>query len=342
MTDVSLPAPGPAVGGGPPVALVSPGDVRDAGVRIRGVVHRTPTIDIPIEDGDALVLKCENLQVTGSFKVRGAVNLVARHAAGSRTGVVTYSSGNHAQAVAFAARHAGLPCVAVVPTTAPAIKVRAIEALGAEVIREGTLWSDRRDRATHEAGVRGLLIVPPSDHPDIIAGQATAGVELMDDRPGLTSVFVPVGGGGLLSGVAAAVKHRNPAIQVVGVEPAGAARMTLSRRAGRPVALDRAVSIADGLLPLEAGPHAWAHVCALVDDLVSVDDASIVAAMLWLFERAKLVVEPSGAAALAGALSCLAAGRLSGRTGVVVSGGNIALATMARIAAELDVDGGAA
>jgi threonine dehydratase len=248
-----------------------------------------------------------------------------------RRGVITYSSGNHGQAMALAARTLGSPAVVVMPTTAPAVKSDGARALGAEVIFEGTTSSERKARAEREAASRGLTMVPPFEHRWIIAGQGTAGLEILDQAPApLAAVVVQMGGGGLVSGVAAGIKQLAPATRVIGVEPAGAAKMTASRAAGHPVTLDRTASVADGLMPVRPGDLTFAHVQKFVDDLVTVDDSEIVAATVWLFNRAKIVVEPSGAAALAGILSGKIA--VAGTTVAILSGGNIALEKIAELA----------
>ena len=217
----------------------------------------------PVPAGRPLWLKCESLQPAGAFKIRGAYNMVARLTPEQRArGVVTYSSGNHGQAMALAARELGAPAVVVMPTTAPAIKVEGARAFGAEVIFAGTTSADRRVRAEAEAAARGLTMVPPFDHEWIIAGQGTAGLEILDQCPDVAAIVVPVGGGGLLAGVAAAVKQARPQVKVIGVEPSGAAKMTASIAAGHPVTLPSTATIADGLMPVRPGDLTFAHVQA--------------------------------------------------------------------------------
>ncbi|MCY4074968.1 MAG: threonine/serine dehydratase, partial [Acidobacteria bacterium] len=328
-------------------ALVSLADIRGAAARIEGVAVRTPLVSVagppsppaasepvgdhagsgsgvPPDSGGTprLFLKCENLQRGGSFKLRGAFNFIVQVAAERRAGgLITYSSGNHAQAVALAARTLGAPAVVVMPETAPAVKVDGARALGAEVLFEGTTSVERRARAEAEAERRGLTIVPPFDHPEIVAGQGTVGLEILDDCPAPAAVYVPVGGGGLAAGVAAAVKARCPAARVVGVEPVGADAMARSLAAGAPVTLDRAESIADGLLPVRPGDLTFAHAAALVDEIVTVDDAAIAAAVRWLAARAKIVAEPSGAASVAAALGRADAAWRSAPGGSAPAGG---------------------
>ena len=204
--------------------------------------------------------------------------------------------------MALAARRLGAPAVVVMPTTAPAVKVDGARAFGAEVLFAGTTSIDRKLAAEALASERGLTIVPPFDHADIIAGQGTAGLEIVDQRPDVKAVYVPVGGGGLISGVAAAVKRLAPSVRLVGVEPAGAPKMTRSLAAGQPTTLDAIDSIADGLLAVRPGDLTFAHVAALVDEVVTVTDDEIRDAMRFLVRQSKLVAEPSGAASVAGAL----------------------------------------
>lgn len=299
-------------------------DVRAAARRIQGVARPTPVVDLTEPGGPRLAAKCENLQPVGAFKIRGAYNMLAQLAPAERSrGVITYSSGNHGQAVAYAARLLGVPAVIVMPTTAPAVKVAGVRELGAEVIFEGTTSVERQARAEAEAARRGLTMVPPFDHPWIIAGQGTVGLEILDQCPLAATVVVPVGGGGLIAGVATAIKHVRPTVRVVGVEPVGAAKMAASLRAGAPVTLDRVASIADGLLPVRPGDLTFAHVRAYVDELVTVDDEAIERAVAWLARRAHLVVEPSGAASLAAVQAGAVRPPDWGVTVVVLSGGNL-------------------
>jgi threonine dehydratase len=313
--------------------LVSLDAIRLAAARIRDVARVTPLVEAP---GDALpgpdsaprlFLKCENLQAAGAFKIRGAYNMIVQLPdEARRRGVVTFSSGNHGLAVALAARRLGIPAVIVMPTTAPAVKVEGARRYGADVIFEGTTIVHRRARAEAEAAERGLTIVPPFDHEWIIAGQGTIGLEILDQRPDVQTLYVPVGGGGLISGISAAVKRLKPAVRIIGVEPAGAPKMSTSLKAGHPVTLDRVDTIADGLTTVRPGDVTFPHVQALVDEIVQADDEATVAAMRWLFREAKLVVEPSGAVTVAAALARGAAGTAV----AVLSGGNVEPAAYAR------------
>lgn len=318
------------------MSVISRDDIEDAARRIRGIATHTPLVDVSHLADRPLRLKCENLQVAGAFKIRGAYNKIASLSAGQgRCGVITYSSGNHAQAVAYAARAIGVPAVVVMPTTAPVVKVDGARSYGAEVLFEGTTSVERRLRAEREADTRGLAMIPPFDDPDIVAGQATVGREILEDAPGVSRVYVPIGGGGLISGVAAAIKLAQRAVytKIIGVEPTGGACMKASLAAGHPVTLDSTQSVADGLLPVRPGDLTYAHVERFVDDVVTVDDDAILHSTAWLFRRAKLVVEPSGAAALAAVQR--AASPSDGLSVAVLSGGNIALSALCDL---LDAD----
>jgi threonine dehydratase len=299
-------------------------DIRQAAARVRPVARVTPLVDVSNLAGRPLLLKCESLQPGGAFKIRGAYNMVAQLTPEQRQrGVVTYSSGNHGQAMALAARELGAPAVVVMPTTAPPIKIEGAKGFGAEVIFAGTTSTERRTRAEAEAAARGLTMVPPFDHEWIIAGQGTLGLEILEQKPDVATILVPVGGGGLLAGVAAAVKLSKAGVRVIGVEPSGAAAMKASLEAGEPVTLPKTESVADGLMPVRPGDLTFAHAREYVDEVITVDDAQIIDAVMWLFTKAKIVAEPSGAATVAAALS----GRVSsdGPVVAIVSGGNISL-----------------
>lgn len=317
------------------VSLVTLDEIRAASARIRAVVRRTPVHEAGAE---RLLLKCENLQVTGAFKIRGATNMLALlDPAERRRGVITYSSGNHGQAVAHAAACHGTRAVVVMPETAPRVKVDAVRRRGGEVIIAGTTSAHRKTRAEAEADAQGLTMVPPFDHPWIIAGAGTTGLEILAQCPDASTVFIPMGGGGQISGVSAAVKQMRPGVRVVGVEPAGAARMTASLAAGLPVTLASTRSIADGLLTVRPGDLTLVHVREYVDQVVTVDDEQIAGAMRWLFSEAHLVAEPSGAAAVAAALVAR-----DSRAVAVVSGGNVDAADFARYITASPVSGGPA
>ena len=298
-------------------------DIRDAAKRLSKIARITPLLDVSAQAGRRLLLKCESLQPSGAFKIRGAYNMVAQLSDDQRRrGVVTFSSGNHGQAMALAARELGAPAVVVMPTTASKVKVDGARGFGAEVIFAGTTSTERRERAEAEARERGLTIVPPFDHPWIIAGQGTTGLEILEQCPDVATVLVPIGGGGLAAGVAAAIKLSRPEVLVIGVEPAGAAAMKASIEAGSPITLERAQSVADGLMPVRPGDLTFAHVKQFVDRVVTVEDSQIIDAVLWLHGSANVVAEPSGAASVAAALSGLGG---SGPTVAIISGGNVSL-----------------
>jgi threonine dehydratase len=304
---------------------VSVNDIAAAADALADVIVRTPLLPAPWLAGRVrgeTRLKCENLQRAGAFKIRGAYTMVARLPAEARErGVIAFSSGNHAQGVALAAKLFDVPCVVVMPTTAPAVKVEGAKALGAEVILEGTTSIQRQRRAEQESATRGLAIIPAFDHTDIIAGQGTVGAEILEDWQQVEQILVPIGGGGLVSGIAAWVKARRSDVAVIGVEPETANAMALSVAAGEPVTIEPAKTIADGLMPVRPGDLTFAHCRDLVDDIVLVSDEQILEATRLLLSRAKLMVEFSGAATLAALLS----GHVDQdrRTAVVLSGGNL-------------------
>ena len=300
--------------------------IQEAQERIRPVAVRTPLYPSDVlsrELGSDVRLKLESLQRTGSFKFRGAYNFVSQLPEDVRSkGVITYSSGNHAQAVALSAQLHDTRAVVVMPTTSPQLKRDGAERWGAEVVLEGTTSLERRAKAESIALERGLVMVPPFDHPSIIAGQGTVGLEIAEDWDAFDSVVVPIGGGGLCSGTAAALRRLRPGVRIFGVEPAGGAAMKAALDAGEPVTLDRSESIADGLLPVRISELTLAHVRELVDDVVLVDDDAIRSAASLLFKQQRLVVEFSGAATVA----ALRSGQVEteGRRVVaVISGGNV-------------------
>jgi threonine dehydratase len=312
--------------------LLSLDDIRAAAIRIAGVARVTPLLEARAlsawggSNAVPLLLKCENLQVGGAFKIRGAYNMASGLPESvRRRGLLTYSSGNHGLAIALTARLLGVPAVIVMPTTAPAVKVEGARALGADVLFEGTTTIERKARAEAEAERRGLTIVPPFDHLQIAAGQGTIGLEILEQCPTVATVYVQMSGGGLISGVATALKRSRPSVCMVGVEPVGVARMTASLAAGHPVTIPIAPGIADGLLAVRPGEVTFPHVQAFVDRVVTIDDGAIVSALQWLFREAKVVAEPSGAITVAAALADGAAGRLDprGPAVAVISGGNV-------------------
>jgi len=312
--------------------LVTLERIRAAADRIRGVALRTPLLAWD----ESTWLKPENIQPVGAFKIRGAhAKLTALSEVERQRGVITYSSGNHARAVARSARLLGVRAVIVMPDNAPPVKVAGVEREGAEVVRCGPGSDERRMVAERLAAEHGYAMVPPFDDPEIIAGQGSIGLEIAEDLPEVTSVIVPVGGGGLISGVAAAVKALAPSARVIGVEPDEAADARDSLAAGEIVSwpAERTVrTIADGLRVSAVGNLPFAHIRALVDEIVTVSDQEIREAMVLLANRARLIVEPSGAAAMAAHLT----GRVSrpqtdtARV-VVVSGGNVEPALLAEL-----------
>lgn len=306
--------------------LVGLTEIEAASRRLAGIIVPTPLLpaDAVSEAVGAQVrLKCENLQRAGSFKIRGAYNFVSQLSDDQVSqGIITYSSGNHAQAVALAGRLRGVRVVVVMPTTAPKVKRDGAQRLGAEVVFEGTTSVERRARAEEIAAQEGLVIVPPFDHRHIIAGQGTVGLEIGREWPDVDIVLAPIGGGGLASGVAASIKRMVPSAQVIGVEPVGAASMRRALDNGSPTILHEINTIADGLAPVIAGELTYEHAHELMDDVVLVDDDAIRSATELLVGRQKLVVEYSGAATTAALLSGKVDAK-GGRVAAVISGGNL-------------------
>jgi threonine dehydratase len=313
--------------------LVTLDEIRAARERIKDAARYTPLLEVPWPSpkpqAPSLFLKAESLQPMGAFKIRGAFNMIAQLPKDAlQRGVITYSSGNHGQAVALAAKTLGAPAVIVMPTTAPAVKVDGCKGYGAEVIFAGTTSLDRQARAEQESKDRGLTIVPPFDHRQIIIGQGTMGLEILEQRPDVGTVFVPVGGGGMASGVAAAIKLSKPSVRIVAVEPEGAPKMSQSLAAGHPITLPSSASIADGLMNLRPGDLTFAHIRTFVDEVVTVSESEIAKAVAWLFTNARLVAEPSGAVTTAAVT--LGLGHPQGIVVAVVSGGNVAPDAFAR------------
>jgi threonine dehydratase len=314
-------------------SLVSLDDIRAAAARLAGVASRTPLVPFgTLASGAPVLLKAESLQPVGAFKIRGAYNAIALLAAEERArGVVTHSSGNHAQGVARAARMLGVHAVVVMPNDAPAIKRRRVEADGAEIVTVGPASGDREAMAERLAKERGLVLVPSYDDDRIIAGQGTCGLEIAEDVPNLAAILVPIGGGGLASGVATAVKALRPDVRIVGVEPELAADAQESLRTGRIVRWEASRTgrtIADGTRSQAIGRRPFAHLSRLLDDVVTVTEAEIAAAVRLCAEEARLVVEPSGALAPAAARfradeAGIAGIAAPGTIVAVVSGGNV-------------------
>jgi threonine dehydratase len=311
------------------VELVGIAAVRAAAATLQGIAIRTPLVPFG-RPAERRFLKAESLQPIGAFKIRGAYNAVASLDAAERArGVITYSSGNHAQGVARAALLLGAPAVVVMPSDAPALKKARVEADGAEVVVVGTSSEERQVVAERIAAERGLAIIPPYDDDRIIAGQGTVGLEIAEDLPDVAAVLVPIGGGGLASGVCVAIRALAPRARLIGVEPELAADARDSLRAGRIVRWspeDASRTIADGTRTTAIGRRPFAHLSRLIDDIVTVSEAEIAAGVRIAAEESRLVVEPSGAlsvAALAFRAGEAGLGVLDGPVVAVVSGGNV-------------------
>jgi threo-3-hydroxy-L-aspartate ammonia-lyase len=299
--------------------------LRSAAMGLEGIAIRTPLLKAPALSGlvgAAVALKCEHLQPIGAFKIRGAYTAVSRIPPERRArGVITYSSGNHGQAVAYAARLLGTQAVVVMPERAPAIKVQGVKRYGGEVVIAGNSSAERWQRACAIAEERDLTMVPPYESLDVIAGQGTCGLEILEEWPEVETILVPVGGGGLIAGTAAAVAALKPGVRVIGVEPVGAPKLAQALQAGRPVKLDRTESLADGLLPLAVGDLPFAVLSGVVRESVLVAEDEIAAAVRFLSREMGLSPEPSGAVTTAALLSRRLA--VSGPTVAIVSGGNV-------------------
>lgn len=309
------------------MVVVTLQDMYGARERARGVVLGTPLVPalgLDVPQGNTLWLKAESLQRTGSFKFRGAYNAVSSLSASEKArGVITYSSGNHGQAVACAAHLLGAPAVVVMPEDAIPVKVDATRRWGAEVVFAGHTSLDRQRRAEQLVEEYDYSVIPPFDDPRIVAGQGTAGLEIMEALPEIEAVVVPVGGGGLISGIATAVKELRPEVRVIGVEPEGGADAQESLRSGTLTTWDRVDTVADGLRTSRVGKLNFAIIRERVDDIVTVSEREILAAVGLLARGAKLVAEPSGAVAPAAVL--FGRVRLEGtKVAAVISGGNVA------------------
>ncbi len=300
-------------------------NLREAQAALAGVARRTPLIEsaaLSRMAGVPVFLKAEHLQPIGAFKIRGAYTSIRRLPGETRArGVVTHSSGNHAQAVAWVARHFGIPAVIVMPADAPRVKRDAVVALGAELVTVADR-AEREPTASRIARERGIVMIPPFESLDVIAGQGTTGLEIVEQLPSVEEVLVPVGGGGLLAGIALALSLLAPGAEAIGVEPVAAAKLALALGAGQPTRLAApARSIADGLLPPAFGTLPWGVVAGRVRRAVQVEDSDIARAVRFLYEFQGLRVEPSGAATVA----ALLAGRVRprGPAVAVLSGGNM-------------------
>ncbi|RBQ15123.1 threo-3-hydroxy-L-aspartate ammonia-lyase [Spongiactinospora rosea] len=307
----------------PPVTF---DDIREAAARLRGIAHRTPVLTsrtLNAQVGAEVFIKCENLQRVGAFKFRGAYNAAAQLPPERLAkGVAAYSSGNHAQATALAARELGTGAVILMPEDAPRSKLAATAGYGAEVVTYDRYTQDRTALARALAEDRGLALIPPYDHPHVIAGQGTAALELLEETGELGALVVPVGGGGLMAGSAIAARALHPAIRLIGVEPENGDDTKRSLESGERVTIPVPRTIADGQALNTPGEITFAVNRRLVDGIALVADEEIIHAMRFAFERLKIVLEPSGATALA----ALMAGRIDAlprRIGVIASGGNI-------------------
>jgi len=314
--------------------VVSLQDIRDAAQRIAGAAHRTPVLRSRTLDaltGARVYLKAEHLQRVGAFKFRGAYNAIARLPAEQRArGIAAYSSGNHAQAVALAARELGSSAVIVMPADTPPAKLDAVAGYGAEIVTYDRYTGNREELGERLAGERGLALIPPYEHPDVIAGQGTAALELLEEVGALDALVVPVGGGGLIAGSATAAKGLQPGIRVIGVEPEAGDDTKQSLAAGERVRIPVPRTIADGQAAPIPGELTFSINRRLVDEIVLVTDDEIRAGLRFAVDRLKQVLEPSGATGLA----ALLAGRLRpapARIGVIISGGNVGAARLAEL-----------
>jgi threonine dehydratase len=309
-------------------------DVRSAADQIKGVAHRTPVISSRTLDelvGAEVFLKCENLQRVGAFKFRGAYNAISRLSATQLArGIAAYSSGNHAQAVALAARELGSSAVLVMPADTPTSKLAAVAGYGGEIVTYDRYTGDREAIGAALAADRGLTLIPPYEHPHVMAGQGTAALELIEEVGPLDALVVPVGGGGLMAGSATAATGLLPGVRMIGVEPAAGDDTYRSLAAGARVSIPVPRTIADGQAATVPGELTFAVNRRLVDEIVLVGDDEIRAGMRFAFDRLKLVTEPSGASGLAALLTGKVVGP-PGRIGVLISGGNIDTARFAAL-----------
>jgi len=313
---------------------VSYPDVAAAAERLAGVAHRTPALTSRTVDqrtGAKVYFKCENFQRMGAFKFRGAYNALSNlNGVQRRRGVVAYSSGNHAQAVALAGKLLGVRAVIVMPDDAPAVKLEATRGYGAEIVIYNRETGDREQLARELAEKRGLTVIPPFDHPQVIAGQGTAAKELIEDVGPLDYLLVPCGGGGLLSGCAIAANHLSPGVKVIGVEPAAGDDVTRSFHTRTLQSVHNPDTIADGARTHSAGKVTFPLILHHVHDMRTVTDEELLRSMFYLWERMKIVVEPTGALAAAALLEGKVSAR-GQRVGIIISGGNVDLKALARL-----------
>jgi threonine dehydratase len=311
----------------PPKSMVTLKDIQQARALLRGIAVRTPLVACRLARDRQILVKPENLQPIGSFKLRGAYNKISSLSPEQRgRGVVAHSSGNHAQGVAYAARVLGVKATIVIPRTAPPVKLAATRALGAEIVLVGPASEDRIRKAEELERERGLVPVPPYNDEKIIAGQGTIGLEILEDLAEPAAVVVPIGGGGLISGIATAIKESNPRVRVVGVEPEFAADAQASLRAGKIQSIsgeDALRTMADGLRTQSIGAINFEHVRKYVDAIITVTEDEIKQAMRHLLFSARILAEPSGAVTTAAAMYHAGEIGASGTTVAVVSGGNV-------------------
>jgi threonine dehydratase len=317
-------------------ATLAYSDVEQAAARLAGAAHRTPVLTSTTADartGAKLFFKAENYQRMGAFKFRGAWNAIARFDDAQRAaGVLTFSSGNHAQAIALSARLAGIRATIIMPNDAPALKVQATKEYGGEVIFYDRYTENREEIARRLADERGMTLVPPYDHPDVICGQGTAAKELFEDAGPLDILLVPLGGGGLLAGCALAASGLAPDCKVIGVEPEAGNDGQQSLRKGEIVHIGVPKTIADGAMVTHVGEHNFEVIKRRVDDIVTVTDAQLVETMKFFAERMKMVVEPTGCLGAAAAL-CGVVPVAGKRAGILISGGNVDLSRFAELVA---------
>jgi threonine dehydratase len=315
-------------------ALPAYDDVANAADRIQGYASKTPVMTSRTVNealGAEVFFKCENFQRMGAFKFRGAMNALLQFTEEQKAaGVVAFSSGNHAQAIALAARLLGIPAVIVMPHDAPAAKMAATRSYGAQVVEYDRYRQDREQLGRELAQQRGLTLIPPYDHPHIVAGQGTAAKELFEEAGELDALFVPLGGGGLLAGSSLAARHFAPACKILGVEPQAGNDGQQSFRTGKIVHIDTPKTIADGAQTQHLGQYTFPIIRQNADDILTVSDAELVAAMRFFAERMKLVVEPTGCLGFAAARKRELRGR---RVGIIVSGGNVDMRRYAELLA---------
>ena len=310
------------------------GDVQVAERRISGIANLTPIMTSRTANalaGAEIYFKCENLQRGGAFKFRGALNAISALSAAQRgRGVVTYSSGNHAQAIALAGRLLDVATTIVMPNDSPDIKVQATRGYGGQIIFYDRYQQDREEIGRRLAAEKGLSLIPPYDHPDVIAGQGTATKELIDEVGQLETLFVPLGGGGLLAGAALAAKALSPACRIIGVEPAAGDDGRQSFQAGRIIRIPAPRSIADGAIVTHLGSNNFPIIRSMVDDIVTVTDDQLIEAMRFFAKRMKIVVEPTGCLGAA-AMFSRQFHKTGERIGVILSGGNVDLGRFAQL-----------